>query len=568
MFLYGKEMYILKRNTRTLSDKEFDLVIIGGGIFGVCAAWDAALRGLTVALIEKDDFCHATSANHFKMVHGGIRYLQHADIARIRESCRERSAFLRIAPHLVYPLPIVIPTYGLGVKGKPFLGTGMLAYDLITLDRNKGLKNGRKIPRTRFVSRKTVLELFPGLKASGLTGAAIFCDGQMHNPPRLAMSFLRAAIEKGAVAANYVRAEGFLLKNGAVGGVKARDVITGDEFDVRAKVTINAGGPWAHDILKSQLGITMKPIPTFSRDLAFVVKRRIDGQFALAVSTGVKDADSIVDRGGRHLFVVPWRDYNLIGVWHVVFKGLPEQIKVNIKELEAFVCEVNRAYPGMGLRVSDILTVNTGLTLYGEESRQGKSKMSFGKRSILVDHFSADKIQGLLTLIGVRATTARGMAEKTIDIVLKKIGRTFVPSITEETPIYGGGIESFPEFLSAAAARRPFELTEEQITALVHNYGTQYPNILNYIEEQPELKAPLGNSTVLRAEVVHALREEAAQKLSDVVFRRTDLATAEIPSKQILNECAQVMAEELGWNRDRLHQEVESIRAPFHIYDH
>jgi glycerol-3-phosphate dehydrogenase len=521
-----------------------------------------------VALIEKDDFCHATSANHFKMVHGGIRYLQHADIMRIRESCRERSAFLRIAPHLVHPLPIAIPTYGLGLKGKPFLGTGMLAYDLMTLDRNKGLQRGRRIPRTRFISRKSMLELFPGIDQCGLTGAAIFCDGQMYNPPRLAMSFLRAAVQKGAIAANYVKAEGFLLKNGTVGGVKARDVITGDGIDIRAKMTLNAGGPWAHHILESQLRITMNPKPTFSRDLAFVVKRRSDSPFALAVSTGVKDADSIVDRGGRHLFVVPWHDYTLIGVWHVVFNGMPEQIKVNLRELEAFVCEVNRAYPGLAITVSDILTVNTGLTLYGEESRQGQSKLSFGKRSMLVDHSHVDNIKGLLTLIGVRATTARGMAEKTIDIVLKKIGRTFVPSITEETPIYGGGIESFPEFLSAAAARRPFELTEEQITALVHNYGTQYPNILNYIEEQPELKAPLDNSTVLRAEVVHALREESAQKLSDVVFRRTDLGTAEIPSKQVLHDCAQLMAKELGWDEKRLHHEVEGIQAPFRIYDH
>jgi len=559
---------MLIRDTATLSNREFDLAIIGGGIFGVCAAWDAALRGLTVALIEKDDFCHATSANHFKMVHGGIRYLQHADIARIRESCRERSAFLRIAPHLVHPLPIVIPTYGLGLKGKPFLGTGMLAYDLMTFDRNKGLKNGRRIPRTRFISRKSLLKLFPGLEEHDLTGAAIFCDGQMYNPPRLAMSFLRAAVGKGAVAANYVKADGFLLKNGSVKGIKARDVLTGDEFDIRAKMTLNAGGPWSHHILKSQLGVTMNPNPTFSRDLAFVVKRQIDSKFALAVSTGVKDADSIVDRGGRHLFVVPWRGYNLIGVWHVVFKGLPEQIKVSAGELDSFVREVNRAYPGLAISVSDIVTVNTGLTLYGEESRQAESKMSFGKRSMLVDHARADQIKGLLTLIGVRATTARGMAEKAIDIVMRRIGHAYVPPMTEVTPIYGGEIDSFPGFLSDALSARPAELSEEQITALAHNYGTQYVTVLNYLKENPELGKALGSSTVLKAEIIHAVREEAAQTLSDVVFRRTDLGTAEIPSQPVLHDCARLMAAELRWDTNRLHREVDGIQPPFRTSDH
>ena len=135
----------MKRDISALAEKEYDLVIVGGGIFGVCAAWDAALRGLSVAIVEKGDFSHATSANHFKMVHGGIRYLQHGDFARVRESSRERSALLRIAPHLVKPLPIVIPTYGHGMKGKAFLGAGFLFYDLLTSDRNRGIQKDREL---------------------------------------------------------------------------------------------------------------------------------------------------------------------------------------------------------------------------------------------------------------------------------------------------------------------------------------------------------------------------------------------------------------------------------------
>ncbi|MBE9547076.1 MAG: FAD-dependent oxidoreductase [Proteobacteria bacterium] len=333
----------MRRNLSALANTEYDLVIVGGGIFGVCAAWDAALRGLSVAIIEKGDFAHATSANHFKMVHGGIRYLQHADIYRIRESSRERAALLRIAPHLVQPLPIVIPTYGHGIKGREFLSAGLFLYDIITCDRNRGVQADRRIPRCRFISRQEVLELFPGIKEKSLTGGAVFCDGQIYNPPRLAISFLKSAVNRGADAANYVEATGFLQKGNRVSEVKARDVLTGNQFEIRSKVVLNTAGPWAHRLLRSELGLRLNSKPTFSRDLAFVVNRHPMTRYAVAFSTKAKDSDTILDRGGRHLFAVPWRDYTLIGVWHVVFNEAPEKIGVTEKELQEFIDEVNEA---------------------------------------------------------------------------------------------------------------------------------------------------------------------------------------------------------------------------------
>ena len=149
----------MQRNINELSQQHYDLLVVGGGIFAACAAWDASLRGLKVALIEQTDFCAGTSANSFKMVHGGIRYLQHADIVRLRSSCHERSAMLRIAPHLVQPLPIMIPTYGFGKSGKFFLGTGMLIYDLLTLGRNRGIRDRkRRIPWTQFFNKEQELQ--------------------------------------------------------------------------------------------------------------------------------------------------------------------------------------------------------------------------------------------------------------------------------------------------------------------------------------------------------------------------------------------------------------------------
>ena len=185
----------MKRDLSRLADREFDLVVIGGGIFGACAAWDAAQRGLSVALIERGDFCGATSANHLKMVHGGIRYLQHGDIYRLRQSSGERRAFLRIAPHLVRPLPVVIPTYGNGMKGKTVLRLGMGVYDLLTADRNRGIADpARHIPPGSSIGRGDVLRMFPGLPTRGLTGAGVFCDGQIYNPPRLVFAILQSAV--------------------------------------------------------------------------------------------------------------------------------------------------------------------------------------------------------------------------------------------------------------------------------------------------------------------------------------------------------------------------------------
>ena len=183
----------LDRNINTLTDTEFDLIVVGAGIFGACATWEAARRGLKVALLEKTDFAHATSANHFKMVHGGIRYIQHGDLARIRESAHERSALLRIAPHLVRPLPIIIPTYGHGIKGKEILWTAMRLFDLLTWDRNRGLLPEKNIPASTIITRSQILKLFPGIKTKGLTGGALFYDGQMVSPTRLVISFLRSA---------------------------------------------------------------------------------------------------------------------------------------------------------------------------------------------------------------------------------------------------------------------------------------------------------------------------------------------------------------------------------------
>ena len=255
----------------------------------------------------------------------------------------------------------------------------------------------------------------------------------------------------------------------------------------------------------------------------------------------------------------------MIGVWHGVYEGAPDEVTVTEEELQAFLDETNAAYPGLSLSRKDVTMVNFGLILF-EENKQGGAEISFGKRSVLIDHEKTHRVNGLVTLIGVRATTARGMAENAVNLVFRKLGRRPPDSETETTPIFGGRIEKFDDFLGRVVEQRPYGLDREVLDALIRNYGSEYPGVLKYIDESPDLARRLGHSTVLKAEVVHAVREEMAEKLADVVFRRTDLGTGGHPGEEALQGCARLMGSELGWDEDRVREEVNEARNEFLLH--
>jgi glycerol-3-phosphate dehydrogenase len=553
----------MRRNVAALVEKEYDVVVVGGGIFGICAAWDARQRGLSVALVEQGDFGGATSANCFKIVHGGLRYLQHADLYRMRESNRELNALLRIAPHLVSPLPIAIPTYGHGMQSKELLRLALLAYDLITCDRNRGLKDPqRRLPRPRVISRQECLSLFPGLKHEGLTGAVLFYDGHMYSPPRLALSYLKSAIRAGGDAANYVEATDFLQRESRVYGIQARDVLSGEVLEIRGRIVLNATGPWAERLLRRHMGLHFGPTLSYSRDACFVVAQPLIERYALAVQGRTRDPDAVLSRGRRHLFIVPWREHTLIGVWHVVYMGAPGEFTVTEEDLQTFLDEINEAYPPLGLTLNDVAMCHAGLVPFGQNA-SGAADLSYGKRSHLIDHAREHGVEGLVSLLGVRYTTARGMATRAIDLVFRKLGRQAPRSVTATTPLYGGRIERFADFLHSAVDGRPPTLSPAAIRALVRNHGSAYGEVLRYVADDPRGGETLGTSTVLKAEVIHAVREEMAQKLADVAFRRTDLGTGGYPGEGALRQCAELMALELGWTESQLRQELDEVNAVF-----
>ena len=549
----------MKRNLDKLTNVSYDLIVIGGGIFGICTAWEAILRGLSVALVEKADFGHATSASCFKMVHGGMRYLQHGDVVRLRESARERSILLRIAPHLVHPLPIVVPTYGYGKNSKAFLATGLFLYDLLTWDRNRHIKDpDRQIPLTRLFTRDEILHHFPGIERHGLSGAVVFCDGQMYSPQRLALSFLLSAADAGVTAANYVKAESILIADDRVIGVRAQDLITDRHFEIRGQTVLNAAGPWTEGLLNSEHNLTLKPRSTFSRDAYFTTQRCLHQDLALAVQARTRDPDALLSRSARHLFLVPWRGGTIVGVWHVVHQGGPEQFAVTENDLKGFLDEINWAYPSLKLELSEVSRFDAGLVLFGENDPE-VTDLSYGKRSRIVDHAREHGVEGLLSLIGIRYTTARGDAEKVVDLMLRKMGRTAPRSNSDSTPVYGGDIENVSRLIEQAIDRWRSHLDPEVITELVRHHGKEYQRVTQYLAEEPKWSERIGNSSVIAAEVVHAVRSEMALTLNDIVFRRTTLGATEHPELDDIAACANIMAHEMGWDAGRTRAEIKAV---------
>lgn len=543
----------MKRELTRLSDGDFDLCVVGGGIYGACVAWDATLRGLTVALVDKGDFGHATSSNSQKVVHGGFRYIKNGDIARMRESIRERAAWMRIAPHLVHPLPILIPTYRDVKKAKQLVSMALAAYNLISLSVRNGLEDPQKhIPRGRMISRKECLELLSGMNAGDVTGAAIFYDAQMYNSERLLLSIVRSAARAGAVVANYVGATGFLVGGNRVNGVKARDTLTGDEFDIRAKVVVNTVGPWVNQLMRRlEVRSPTRPI-ALCKAFNLVVREPLS-----------KCAVGLYGGGSRLFFATPWHNRTIVGTAQLPFGSDVDDSSIHENEIEGFVKEVNSARPGLSLRREDIVFLHRGV-VPADENSVARGDVQLATRCRILDHQKESGLDGLISAVGVKYTTARSVAESVVDLAFKKLGYGPPMSRSAETPIHGGSVTRFDAFLGQAITQRSDGLCAEDMRHLAYNYGSAYPEVLKYANHRREgAENPSDHSQLLKAEVVHGIREEMAQKLTDVVFRRTELGSAGNPGSGSLATCASIMAEEMGWDQIRTSRELDEVKAAF-----
>lgn len=420
--------------------------------------------------------------------------------------------------------------------------------DLVSWDRNRGADPQKHLPAGEALSRAECLERAPGIDPRNLTGAVLWYDAQMHNSDRMTLSLVMSAAEQGAVVANFVEATELLRTGGSVVGVRARDVVSGeDALEIRAKLVVNASGPW----LDALTGCEPK-LFHFSKALNLVT-RRIASDIAIGVTSRRphRDRDAILDKilsteGGRFLCLIPWRDVTLVGTAHAPYTGTPDGLEATEEDIRDLLDDVNEAYPDAKLAREDVRLVHRGLLPMVSETGNGTG-------ITLVKSYALDtRVPGLLSILGVKYTTARDVAEKAVDRAMTLIGKNHVPSRSAETPVVGGDIERFDEFLAEARGDVPREVLRH----LVYTYGSRYPEIL---KGDPE--PVVAGSVVVAAEIRHAVRDEMAIDLASVVLRRTELGTAGHPGRAVVDACADIIQSELGWSEQKKATEIETLEA-------
>jgi glycerol-3-phosphate dehydrogenase len=543
----------MKRDPRQLTYKAFDVLVIGAGVYGAAIAWDAALRGLSVALVDKGDFGSRTSANSLKILHGGLRYLQQMDLKRMRESIRARRHFCSIAPHMVRVLPCIMPTYGELKRGKFALSLALRLNDWVGYDRNWGLDRSLRLPEGKILSKEECLSMLLGVRAEGLTGAGLWYDCQMIHPERLTLSMILSAVQAGACAVNYLEMRSLLTNHNKVAGIAAHDVLTGQDVKVRAKVVVNATGPWVNQILKSAKS-SFEPVRwPMTRAMNLLVKRSLTNDVAAGV----------YKPGGQALFITPWKGCSLVGTMHTPFNGNVERPDVAWSEIQDFVREINLAYPGAQLSKDDVLGYNSGL-LPGAPDSRNSSAVRLLKQYQILDHCERDGMDGLITVISVKYTMALDVAKKTVRHVLKKLRCPALPSIIDDYYIVGGDIQDINIYKQKQIEKNLYHLGPESICHLIELYGNEYGSIVEqYAEAKDAFEQLIPGSRVRRFEIIHAVREESAAKLSDVILRRTDLAAKGYPGDKCLEAAAQIMARELKWSPTRQEKEIRLCRNHF-----
>ena len=548
----------MKRDLQELANSSYDVLIVGGGIYGACVAWEAASRGLSVALVEKGDFGSATSANSLKTIHGGLRYLQHADFKRMRESIKERKALLKIAPHLIHPLKILVPTYGHGLKGREAMSIALWLNDIVSFDRNYSIEDKSKhIAAGKVISKHDCLSQLPGLKAENLTGAASFTDAQVHNSERLTLAFLHSANAKGAQIANYVKVTGLLKSGDRVTGAVVRDEMSGQILDLHAQIVINTTGPWIHEV--EALGQGTKSSSPLVKAINFIIPKIVDEcAVGLVSQSRAHDQDAVIDKGGRFLFVVPWRDTTMVGTWYFPFLDDPDNLYVAESELETCISDFNAACPFTDISTRDIQYLHCGL-LPSEGFSSETQDIQAAKHYRLVDH-SQQNMPGLLTVSGVKYTTARDVAEKVVNQVGEILGKKIAASETSKTPIWGGHIDDMEAFLQQLRKELPQDLSTPELLEIGYNYGSIYSAALE--SKHTPLKHA-SKETILSSSIIYSIRKEMAYHLDDVLLRRTWLGSSGKPNESHISLCLDTMTRELGWDRTQQQSELERVERAY-----
>ncbi|MEW8978734.1 MAG: glycerol-3-phosphate dehydrogenase/oxidase [Symbiobacterium sp.] len=520
-----------------LAEETFDLLVIGGGITGAGIARDAALRGLRVALVEKDDFGHGTSSRSSKLVHGGLRYLQYGEVRLVRESARERAVLRRIAPHLVHPLPFIFPLF----RGD---STAFYRAGLILYDRLAGVTPAEQ---HRMLDAAAVREWAPGLR-DPLTGGIIYGE-YITDDARLTMENARSAAEFGAAVANHVRVTGFRFDRERVTGVTLTDALSGETLAASARVVVNATGPWAEQTLSAgSLQAPKHLLLSKGIHLLFPARRL---PLAGAVTLRLPD--------GTMGFAIPRWDYVYVGTTDVQYAGSLDAPDSDPAAVQHLLHLVQECFPEAGLTAGDVISTWAGVRpLIAQE---GKAPRDTSR------HDEVWRIRpGLITIAGGKLTTYRQMANRVMAHVARELGRSLADSRqTASVPLPGADLNGvrFSDFRDQMFARYDAAGVPARATdRIAWLYGKGMATLLQYGAEDPAWLEPLSPETpALRGEVRLAVEQEMALTLSDFMDRRSALLLfSDDQGEAAAVEAARVMGDLLGWSEERRAAELAAYR--------
>jgi glycerol-3-phosphate dehydrogenase len=508
----------------------YDLVVVGAGINGLGVARDAAARGLRVIVLEQDDICSGVSAWSGRLVHGGLRYLEHRDIRLVRESLRERERLFRNAPHLVKPRRLMMPNYRHNRRPPWMVRLGMVLYDTLSYDK--------KTARHEALDTAGTVARFRGISREGLTGSVVFTDGQVEYAERLCVEVAVAAMRDGAVIRTKARVEEPVLEGSTVVGVRYRDMTTDTLHEVRAPVVLNVAGPWIDRIFRR--GAPAQPRLNGGTKGSHLVVDPFPG-----APDDVVYYESRTD--GRLVLVIPWMGRYLIGTTDLRFDEDPGEARCDAAELAYLLGEVNALVPEARLTADDVLFTYSGVRPL--PYAPGLTEAQVPRTHVLHDH--APELAGLVSVVGGKLTTYRQLGEDAVDDVFRRLGRTAPASLTARQPLPGAVGD-------VAATRRYLEgrgLGTATVERLLSLYGSRSVDLVESADEVL-LRVVHEPTGALAAEAVFAVTYELARTLTDVLARRMLLAFEPGHGRESVDSVVDVLAAHLDWDGPRREAEV------------
>lgn len=522
----------MKRDFSSLPGNAFDVIVVGGGIIGCGIARDSALRRLKTLLLDKEDFAYGTTSRSSRLIHGGLRYLRQLELGLVRQDMREREALLKIAPHLVHPLPFLIPTAK--PSGRAVMAAGTLLYDILSFDKT--------LPSRKHFSRAETLRMEPGLKMEGLRGSFRYYDCQVPFAERLCLENALAAAENGATVLNHARVTGILKNGKTVNGVQVEDVLSGQVYQVTARMVVNAAGHWMDSLCGMMYGQPRRLV------------RRTKGIHLLTRKVSNNALVLFAKTDGRLWFVIPWQDYSLIGTTDTDYSDDLDSIYANKADVDYLLTEARRLFPD--LKVEDIFYTYAGLRSLADTSGRPSNITRAHK---LLDHEKTDGIKVSISVLGGKITGYRAIAEEVVDVVCRRLNIK-APCRTASVPLPGA--PAVPK----EQVERPAKdsgLSLETVAYLASLYGSRFTQVLELAQKDDRGKRPLcPHSLDILAQVWHAVNEESALTVSDFLLRRGACGLERCQGLDAVEVVAMEMGRLLGWDdKERQRQMVEYRNA-------